>query len=135
MPKGVFGPGSGGARVGAGRKKGVKNKITVDRLTQTAEFVEKAKRSGQMPLDIVLSVMRGGPDAEQVTERQYHAAVDALPYVHARLASTTVTHRDALDELSVDDLRSLLATAERLSWLTGGEDTGEISSERTGKPH
>lgn len=125
----------GGARVGAGRKKGGKNRLTEERALRAAEGLENARLSGKMPLDIVLSVMRGSKEAEGITDQQYKAAVDALPYVHARLASTTVTHRDALDDLSVSDLRSLLASAERAAWALGGEDTGEDSSTYSGKPN
>jgi hypothetical protein len=36
----------------------------------------------------------------------------ALPYTTPRLASTTVMQKNALDELSLDDLQRLLALAE-----------------------
>lgn len=43
-----------------------------------------------MPLEVVFRVMRGGPDAEGISERQFEAARAALPYCHPRLNATFV---------------------------------------------
>jgi hypothetical protein len=109
--------------------------LTEERIIRAQEGLAAARATGKMPLEIVLTVMRGGPEAEDVTERQYRAAVDAMPYVHARLASAVVTHRDGLDDLNVDDLRSLLAAAERATWLAGGENQDETGATYSGKPN
>lgn len=65
----------GGARAGAGRKKGGANKLT-------REAVEKAQSGGIMPLDYLLEVMR---DAGEETTKRIDAAKAAAPYVHPKL--------------------------------------------------
>jgi len=116
------------------RPRGAKDKVkrTTAASKQAIEAIAVVR--GLTPLRVMLEDM----------ETKYHAgdlsgaatrAETCAPYVHARLASATITHRDALDDLSVDDLRNLLASAERAAWVIGGEDTGEISSEGAGKPH
>lgn len=67
----------GGARAGAGRKKGEPNK-------RTAEIQKAVEQSGLTPLDYMLQVMR---DAGQDDQRRLNAAQAAAPYVHAKLAS------------------------------------------------
>lgn len=73
----------GGKRPGAGRKKGEPNK-------RTAEAQEQAAKSGIMPLDYLLSVMRTSEDERM----RMSAAVAAAPYVHAKLASMELTGKD-----------------------------------------
>lgn len=71
---------SGGARQGAGRKAGVPNKRTlVDR--------EKAAKSGELPLDYMLRVMR---DSKKPWERRDEMARSAAPYLHPKLSSVVV---------------------------------------------
>lgn len=65
----------GGARAGAGRKKGGHNRLT-------EESVAEAKASGIMPLDYLLEVMR---DVGADEARRIDAAKAAAPYVHPRL--------------------------------------------------
>lgn len=65
----------GGARAGAGRKKGGHNKLA-------EEAIQSAKATGIMPLDYLLQVMR---DAGSDEARRIDAAKAAAPYVHARL--------------------------------------------------
>ena len=64
----------GGARPGAGRKPGGRNKIT-------QEAVAKGN-AGMSPLDYLLKVMR---DAGADEARRIDAAKAAAPYVHAKL--------------------------------------------------
>lgn len=68
---------AGGARSGAGRKKGGQNRMT-------AAAVKATKASGQTPLEYLLSVMRdvGGDESKRID-----AAKAAAPYVHARLTT------------------------------------------------
>jgi hypothetical protein len=95
----------GGARKGAGRPKGIKNK-------RTLELQEAVATSGITPLEFMLKRMRApcppGLDlAHQVAheERCFAAAVAAAPYVHAKLSAVQVSgglklnHEAALDEL------------------------------------
>ena len=73
----------GGARPGAGRKKGEPNK-------RTAEAQVKAEATGIMPLDYMLSVMRNSDDERM----RMSAAQAAAPYVHAKLSSIEVSGAD-----------------------------------------
>jgi hypothetical protein len=99
------GPKKGGARPGAGRKKGVPNK-------RTAENAAKVAASGITPLEFMLKNMRKPyPRGATLAQKQAHdslrqqAARDAAPYVHARLSAVQVSgglklnHETALDEL------------------------------------
>ena len=85
---------SGGARRGAGRPKGVPNKVS---LTKTAELRKEAKGK-DLPLDFMLKMLRGEPikwkdaDGKQQTyhptvEDRKWAAQQAGPYCHNRLAA------------------------------------------------
>lgn len=67
----------GGARSGAGRPKGGRNR-------KQAEQIAKATSEGISPLDFLLSLMR---DTEQPLAMRSDAAKSAAPYVHARLAA------------------------------------------------
>lgn len=77
-PEKVSVPGqNGGKREGAGRKKGIPNK-------KTMEVIAAAEAGGMMPLEYMLNVMRtDGVD----TKRRDAMAAAAAPYVHAKLAS------------------------------------------------
>lgn len=84
----------GGARPGAGRKKGAPNK-------RTAETQAKALAAGISPLDYMLSLLHSKPPRGATalqkaahTALRFEAAKAAAPYVHARLANTTVTGKD-----------------------------------------
>ena len=65
----------GGQRPGAGRKKGVQNRIN-------AEARQKAIKGGVLPLEYMLQVMRS-PKADPT--RRDEMARAAAPYVHPRL--------------------------------------------------
>jgi hypothetical protein len=74
----------GGARTGAGRKRGAVARID-------AEAREKALSGDQeSPLDFLLRIMRTSADEA----RQVDAAKAAAPYVHARLSSVDVGNKD-----------------------------------------
>ena len=70
----------GGARVGAGRKKGEPNRKTLE----TQAF---AQETGITPLEYLLTVMRA-PEAEP--RERMSAAIAAAPYVHAKLSTVDV---------------------------------------------
>jgi hypothetical protein len=67
----------GGARNGAGRKRGVRNK-------KTKELLEAVAASGIVPLDYMLAVMR---DETAPDERRDAMAIAAAPYCHPRLSA------------------------------------------------
>lgn len=74
----------GGARPGAGRKKGTPNK-------KTAELQAKVEQSGLTPLEYMLQIMR---DELQEPRTRLAAAQSAAPYVHAKLSSVEVSGKD-----------------------------------------
>lgn len=95
MPEKISNNIKGGARPGAGRKKGSPNK-------KTAEVQQAVAESGITPLDYMLQIMRD-PLAEGY--RRLDAAKSAAPYVHAKLSSvemnaTVTNHEAGLDELA-----------------------------------
>lgn len=67
----------GGARPGAGRKKGA---IT----RRTREVAEAALEAGLTPLDYMLSILR---DEAKPEAMRFEAAKAAAPFVHAKLAA------------------------------------------------
>ena len=81
----------GGARPGAGRKPGSRDKLA-------RETAEKVAAEGVTPLDYLLSVMRS--ETEEPA-RRIDAAKAAAPYVHARLNTVDVNHgvQDSLGDL------------------------------------
>ncbi|OQW71651.1 MAG: hypothetical protein BVN33_14565 [Proteobacteria bacterium ST_bin13] len=93
----------GGARPGAGRKKGSVTKATVYRQ----EMFARAATEGMSPLDYLLGVMR---DPGQDDGRRLDAAKAAAPFVHARLAS--IEHSGSIAskttyEMTDDELAAL----------------------------
>jgi hypothetical protein len=85
----------GGVRPGAGRPKGVPNKVTLEREAELAE-------SGLMPLDHMLRILR---NESETADRRDWAAEKAAPYCHPRLTSVDVkanismSHEDWLEQL------------------------------------
>lgn len=84
----------GGARPGAGRKKGAPNIRT--RATQAA-----VENSGITPLEYMLQVMR---DPATEPREKLNAAVAAAPYVHAKLSSVEMNAKVTTHESIIDDL-------------------------------
>lgn len=64
----------GGARPGAGRKKGGKNRATEEAIAQ-------AKATGEMPLDYMLRIMR---DEQADVRRRDDMATAAAAYLHSK---------------------------------------------------
>ena len=69
----------GGARKGAGRRRGTLNQ-------KTREIAEEAVRTGLTPLEVMLTAMRVHVDSEE-WDKASAVAKDAAPYVHPRLAA------------------------------------------------
>lgn len=74
----------GGARPGAGRPKGSKNKRTLELQAEIAE-------SGLTPLEFMTEVYR---NKNNPMDMRLDAAKAAAPYVHAKLANIEVTGKD-----------------------------------------
>lgn len=85
----IAGGGVGGAREGAGRPKGSRNKRSLAQISA-------AIAAGETPLEFMLRVMRGEATPKDADDRvkavyaglQFEAAKAAAPYIHARLSST-----------------------------------------------
>jgi hypothetical protein len=67
----------GGARPGAGRKKGTANR-------KSREIANRAFADGVTPLEVMLAVMRKHYAAEDL-DKAVAVAKDAAPYMHPRL--------------------------------------------------
>lgn len=110
-----------------GRKKGTPNRATVARQTLAEAGISYALSSGTTPLEVLLRVMRGGPEAEGITDLQFRAAMAAAPFIHPRLTASQVfgptdgrmTHEDRLRLLEAGP--ELEGTAEEVPALTSGE--------------
>lgn len=89
----------------------------------------QAVETGKSPLDVILDVMRNGKQG--YTLDQIECAKAALPYLHARLANTTVTHKDALSDVTDEQLSALLSLAE---WVEREEAAGGDSAAGEGQP-
>lgn len=80
--------GLGGARPGAGRKKGTKSQ-------KTREIADKAAASGITPLEVMIEAMRHAYDQAKIEKDPQKKSVymklaaehahDAAPYMHPRL--------------------------------------------------
>lgn len=85
---------AGGARLGAGRKKGIPNKKTIE--------IQKAVcESGVTPLEYMLSIMR---DESADEGQRLEAAKSAAPYIHSKLSTVELNARVTTHEESLDDL-------------------------------
>lgn len=94
--------GRGGARPGAGRKKGSTTK-------KTREIAEKAIASGMTPLDVMLEAMRDAYRAGGAVAAAEFAK-DAAPYIHPKLSSTALKNDDGNPfKVELSDARSRLA--------------------------
>jgi hypothetical protein len=92
-----------------GRRAGTPNRATVERAARARAGIEAALATGLMPLDVILTVMRGGPAAEAISERQYQAACAAAPFLHPKLSSTSLdaTLRGSPDSLTDEQLAAI----------------------------
>lgn len=87
----------GGARPGAGRKKGVAT-------AKTREIADKAASAGITPLEYMLQVLRtepapGLPDDQLLLHeaRRMDAAKSAAPYIHPRLTAVTSENKHTVN--------------------------------------
>lgn len=101
----------GGARPGAGRKKGTMSdrRKTVLNERKRLEDALTAKRA--TPLEIMARVMAG--DAT-VTEMQFEAAKAAAPYIHPKLSAVQMnaTVRKSFADMSDEELAALTADGD-----------------------
>jgi hypothetical protein len=97
-----------------GRPKGSKNKTTVDRETALAEAAKlasgkltEARIKKMSPIAVILYAMQEALRAGAIKSAAAFA-VQAAPYVHARLSSSQV---DGSFTLTVDDVRRIASIA------------------------
>jgi len=83
----------GGARPGAGRKKG-----SIDKYSKAT--VLRAHEGGQHPFDYLLEMMR---DENQHPKMRLHAAGLAMPYCLPKLSHSTVQVESELENLSLQE--------------------------------
>ena len=81
----------GGARPGAGRKRGSLTK-------KTTEIAQQATAAGVTPLEFMLKVMR---NPRRTPDQRMDAAKAAAPYIHPKLSAVQLDLKD----LSDDDLQ------------------------------
>lgn len=116
-------PRFGGAGHGQGRKAGSKNKATLVKEQFRKDAIAVCVEMGVSPLEIMMTVARGGANGDAITERQFEAAKAAAPYIHPKLQSVNLSgsvKRDA-EELSDDELAAIIAGAGSI----GGDGAGE----------
>ena len=109
--------GRGGARPGAGRKKGSVSKGTRLRIDVAA----RALAEGRTPLEIMLEAMRQKYAAEGAVAAVPFAK-EAAPYVHPKLAAVQAT---------VEDRTSYEGALRKLYDLDGRRQGGDEGSDKT----
>lgn len=92
--------GRGGARKGAGRKKGSPNR-------KTMQIQQEIERSGLTPLEYMLEVMR---DPNEESQKRLSAANMAAPYCHAKLSSVELTGKDGAPMQTVTRIELIAMT-------------------------
>lgn len=95
----------GGARQGAGRRKGSVSEPTRLRVA----VAEKALQSGLTPLDYMLSILR---DVTKDEKERFAAAKEAAPYLHPRLSSVEAHVKVSEHEEAVKSLHSVVTSTD-----------------------
>ena len=107
---------SGGARVGAGRKAGIKlpkiRRINVDEIMNRI-----GTGPDKMPLPFLLAVMHAPDDAEVKLSERIQCAIAAAPYCHAKLASKDQKDESRSTMQTQSDLASALRDLARIARL------------------
>jgi hypothetical protein len=95
-----------------GRQQGTPNKATVERRLRAAHGMRTALDDGLLPLDVILTRMRDEllPSGQRVTDEQFQAAVAAAPYMHQKLAATTLKGDPTAPLLPPSDTRPPIAS-------------------------
>jgi hypothetical protein len=94
-----------------GRPRGVTE--TKPRNTAARKLAALAAAQGIAPLDVMLMDMRAKLEAGDLSGAADRAEACA-PYVHPRLASATLAHKDPFSELTVEQLEELLALGRQM---------------------
>jgi len=99
----------GGARPGAGRKKGSLSPEKKRDALERQAIKKELATSGKTPLQIFADVMAGGERAAKITPMQFEAAKAAAPYMHPRLTSVQMnaTLKRSAADYTDDELRAI----------------------------
>ncbi|MFT8720609.1 hypothetical protein [Acetobacter sp.] len=103
----------GGARAGAGRKKGHTSEAKKIGREVSGRVTKNLADACATPLEVMARVMQGDVS---ITEMQFEAAKAAAPYIHPKLSAIQM---DARVRRSVEDM-----TDEELAALASGEEGG-----------
>ena len=95
-----------GARPGAGRKAGGRNKATIEREIRTTHGIAAVRATDVLPLDIMLAVAGGGEAADKITDRQLQAAIATAPYLHPRLSAVAFQEQPIPSQIDLSVLTS-----------------------------
>lgn len=98
-----------------GRKKGTPNKKTLDRQKAAKSLQDE----GVDPKDYIVSCIK---DPTNFDEIKYRASVDLMPYMYAKLASTSVKGSLAIGDISNMNEDQLTELAQKL-----GVPLGDLS--------
>lgn len=114
--RGLAEMGAGGARVGAGRKAGMKmpkvRKIDVDAIMNRV-----GTGPDKMPLPFLLAMMHAPEDSDIKLSERIQCAIAAAPYCHPRLASVEVKTENRSTLKTQSDLASALKDLARIARL------------------
>jgi len=111
-----------------GRQKGTPNRLTIERRLRAQAGFAAAEQTGVMPLDIMLTVARGGEAAAGITDRQLAAAVAAAPYVHPKLAAVAVKDLTPPEPAPEKTEEQRLARARVYALLKRLENAGPLAT-------
>lgn len=106
--------GTGGARPGAGRKKGKPN-------NKTAALQAAIEDTGETPLAYMVRVMR---DRSVEHNRRDEMAKAAAPYIHSKLANVQLTGKDG-GPIQTEDVGARDKLAHLLNRQVAPDDTTE----------
>ena len=101
----------GGARVGAGRKKGGMSEAKIIGKKVSSRVAAKLDATNSTPLEIMARVMSGDLS---VTEMQFEAAKAAAPYIHPKLSAVQMnaTVRRSVEDMTDEELAALATDGE-----------------------
>ena len=114
----------GGRRIGAGRKRGVQNKVN-------EELRQKLTERGTLPLAYMLELMRD--EAEDQAVRR-DMAKSAAPYLHPRVQSITLPVDDDQEPRHVVRVEFVKPKPRNWEQASSGQGIAELPSEFKGVP-
>jgi hypothetical protein len=83
-----------------------------------------------MPLEVILENMRRHRDAGRWAEAE-HSAIAAAPYLHPKLAASTVTMRPSPSDMTDAELAQWIADAKAAAGIAGGDRGSGDTAGRT----